>query len=61
MSDSTQQTTKYFCAYCKQYIEKSQFKIHKIFHRNDPTTINHPETLEEMKQRFEMIGMYDEI
>jgi hypothetical protein len=62
MDEILQQKTKYLCAYCRQYVEKSQFDVHKIFHRNDPTIIGErPKTLEEMKNRFEMIGLYDEI
>ena len=61
MDENPSQKTKYFCPFCKEYIEKKWFEEHKIFHRNDANCWNHPESLAEMKQRFEMIGLYDEV
>lgn len=58
--ENLQTFTKYFCIYCKQFILKSQFNNHKIAHRND-VDVKYPETLEELKQRFSAIGVYDEI
>ena len=42
-----------------QYVLKTDFDQHRTVHRND-TDITFPRTLEELKQRFEMLGLYDE-
>ena len=56
--ESTPQTTKFFCAFCKEYQLISNFQGHRMAHHNE--IVPYPETLEQLKQRFEMLGLYDE-
>lgn len=52
------QTTKFLCPFCRRYILKTEFEQHRLFHWNDHHQF--PDSLEELKQRFEMLGLYDE-
>ena len=51
---------EYLCPFCKDYVLKSDFKVHEIYHRNDPMCHEYPNTLQELKERFQYLGLWEE-
>ena len=50
--------TKFLCPFCKRYVLKTEFTQHRLFHWNDH--YRYPDSLDKLKTRFAILGLYDE-
>ena len=55
-----QDKLEYQCPFCYNWILKTQFNNHQQSHWNDANVSRQPANLEELKNRFGKIGLWEE-